>query len=147
MVKIRASTLVAGFSGASPMKSLGASALVLKGSGRMSWSKKALIIANAPYTIEKPTLGQAETRIHFGNIASRAKGARGLDPATGLPGAAGAIAKAMGGYRAAHSMPKESYPSRRGGYHTVQQLQGMVQRALGGGRTAPAQAPGAMIPF
>ena len=72
MVKIRASTLVAGFSGASPMRSLGASALVLKGSGRMSWSKKSLIIANAPYTIEKPTIGQAETRIHFAGIAAGA---------------------------------------------------------------------------
>lgn len=114
----------------------------------MSWSKKPLIIANAPYTIEKPTLGQAETRIHFAGIATRARGTHGLGP-TGLPGAATVVQQSMGGYHAQHAMPKESYPSRRSGFHTAQQLQAMVQRSLGGraASMAPAQAPAPLVPW
>jgi hypothetical protein len=121
-MKLRASAFLAGAGKASPMSSLGANAVIIKTPGRMTWCNKSIIIANAPYTIESPSAGQAAQRIRFGEIARGAKGQRGLDAATGLPKAA---AMTMQGARGptGHAVPPEQWPSKiKGSYHTLEQL-------------------------
>ena len=142
MVKVRLTALMAG---TRPMNKTGASAVQIYGPGGVTWSKKPVIIRNAPYTIEHPHIGQAETRIHFGEIASRHKGEKGL--IEGLPAVAWHIKEEMKGYRAADSMPKESYPSK-GSFHTIDQLRRYVEERKGraGGR-GPAPTRGGPVGY
>lgn len=128
---LRASTLLAGVGGgAQPRASMGAKAVQILGPGRMTWARKALILRNAPYTIESPTLGQIETRVEFGEAAKAARGKRGLDPETGLPGAASVTAKAMRGFHAPHRLDEANYPSKaRGSFHTLAELQAALRAA------------------
>ena len=139
-MKLRGSTFLAGAGKAAPMSSVGANAVIVKSPGRMTWSNKSIIIANAPYTIESPSAGQMAQRIRFGEIARGAKGQRGLDPATGLPKAA---AMTMQGARGptGHAVPPESWPSKvRGSFHTVEQLKAAFGQASGRRPTASMRA-------
>lgn len=117
---------------ATPKNELGAKAVQIYAPGGMFWSKKAMIIRNAPYTIENPHLGQIEARLTFADIASRHKGERGF--VDGLPVIAAAIKREMTGYRAADSMPKEAYPSRKRSFHTASELRRMLEEKTRGGR-------------
>lgn len=147
MVKLRASTLLTAFGRAVPMSRIGASSMQLYGAGAMTWAKKAVILRNAPYTIENPHLGQIETRLHFARIASRAKGSKGLDPETGLPQAAAMIKKTMSGYRADHRLPEEAYPSKiRRTYHTASELEKLHAQKLGRAAPTPPVIPPFVLP-
>jgi len=127
-MKIRPQTFVAGLAGgATPMNKMGAKGFYVRNAGGMWWSKKPVIIANLPYTIESPTLGQIETRVEFGKIARQTRGmplAQRLDT----------IANQMRGFRAPHRLSPEEYPSKKSGYHTLEQLEAMMARKLGGER-------------
>jgi len=129
-------------SGAVPRSKIGASGVIVHGTGRMTWARKSLVIKNAPYTIESPTQGQIERRLTFAAAASRARGQRGLGP-HGLPPAAEAT---MGtrGQTSPSRLAKEAYPSvRRRSFHTAAQLQGMASRRTAGPAyaAAPLAAP------
>ena len=135
MVKVRLTALMAG---TRPMNKTGASAVQIYNPGGMTWSKKPIIVRNAPYTIEHPHLGQAETRIHFGEIAERYKGEKGL--IEGLPAVAYHIKEEMKGYRASDSMPVEAYPSK-GSFHTIDQLRRYVEERKRAGRVGGRLPP------
>jgi hypothetical protein len=105
-----------------------ANGVIVAAAGGIRWSKKAIIIKNMPYTAVFPTLGQMETRIHFGEQAQAVKGRRGLE--RGLPVAAAYIQDHMKGYRAADRLNPVDYPSKnRRTYHTMAELQHMVEVA------------------
>lgn len=125
MVKVRGSTILAAASGAQPMNKTGANAIQVYGAGGMFWAKKPLILRNAPYTIEKPHLGQAETRVHFAEIAHKYKGETGF--IEGLPAVAWHIKQEMTGYRASDAMPKEYYPSKSS-YHSEEELRRYIEK-------------------
>jgi hypothetical protein len=78
--------------------------------GGVVWAQKGAWLRNQPFTAVFPHNGQIQGRLHFASLAHAAKGKRGLDPETGLPGAASEIAKRMGGYRAPARLSKP-YPS------------------------------------
>ena len=128
MVKVRLGALL---SGTRPMNKTGANAVQIYGAGGMTWSKKPVIMRNAPYTIEHPHLGQAETRIHFGEIAQRHKGETGL--IEGLPAVAWHIQNDMKHYHAEDAMPKDMYPSKES-FHTIDELRSYVEETKGEGR-------------
>ena len=136
MVLLRPQTLLAAFGKPMPRNNLGAKGVQIYGPGAMFWSKKALIIRNAPYTIENPTLGQIETRLQFAALAREAK-ERGLTKGfyRGLPGAAGYIQEVMKDYRAADSLAPEEYPSRvKRSFHTEEELRRMLEEKARGRR-------------
>ena len=62
--------------------------------------KLKVYVRKTPSTVTHPKDGQIETRLKFAEIASKAKGRKGLDPDTGLPHAAALVMKEMRGYRA-----------------------------------------------
>jgi len=128
MALIRAQTFFAGVTGqADPRNRIGAKGIQVYGAGGMFWSKKSVIIRNAPYTIESPHLGQIETRLTFADIAKDAKGCRGFED--GLPCVAARIKSAMKGYRSADRMPEDMYPSRvKPSFHTVDELRAMLEK-------------------
>ena len=86
---MRGSTFITGIfraytrTGAEPRSQFGAKTVQIYAPGRMFWSKKGVIIRNAPYTIEAPHLGQIQARINFGEVARRHKGEKGFRD--GLP--------------------------------------------------------------
>lgn len=121
MVKIRGSTFFSGMSGASAMNQVGASAIQVYGPGRMTWASKAVIVRNAPYTIERPSQGQIAQRIKFGRAGAQARGTKGLDPNTGLPH--GAVAT-MSGARGPTGLAVGPNPKRS--FHTISQLERMA---------------------
>lgn len=124
---VRAQTFFAGVSGlADPRNRIGAKGIQVYGAGGMFWSKKSVLIRNAPYTIESPHLGQIETRLQFGDIARGARGCRGFED--GLPCVAARIKAAMSGYRAADRMPEDAYPSKvKPSFHTMDELRRMLE--------------------
>jgi len=123
-MKIRAQTLVAGLAGgATPMNKIGAKGFYVKSAGGMWWSKKPVIIANLPYTIESPHVGQIETRIHFAEVASKT---RGMPLAERLE----VMRRELTGYRAPDAMNPADYPSKQS-YHTVDQLKAMLAKKKG----------------
>lgn len=144
MVKVRASTLIAGYGRATAMSAIGASAMQMYGPGAMVWAKRGLILRNAPFTIENPHLGQIETRLHFASLAHAARGRVGLDPETGLPGAAAEIRKRMPGFRAPTRLPRP-YPSQvKRTFHVEADLKRLYEAK----RRVPAvRAPPAIVPF
>jgi hypothetical protein len=87
------------------------------------WSKKAVVLRNQPYTVVNPHLGQMETRVHFAEIASKHKGAKGF--IEGLPAVAYYVQKEMAGYKAPNALPKEAYIKQRGP-HTAEELKAMI---------------------
>ena len=134
---LRPQTIIAGYGNALPRNNIGAKGVQIYGPGGMFWSKKALIMRNAPYTIEAPHLGQIETRLNFADIAKSARGCRGFED--GLPCVAARIRQAMRGYRAADSLPKDQYPSRvKPSFHTVDELRIMLEEKA---RTREATMP------
>jgi len=129
MAKIRPQTFVAGLSGkAMPMNKLGAKGFYIQSVGGRWWVKKGgAIVANLPFTIESPHKGQIETRVRFGEIAQKT---RGMPLAQRLE----IISREMTGYRAPSRMNPEEYPSRSGGYHTLEELKRMLgEGGYGGG--------------
>ena len=140
MVLVRPQVLLAAFGKAMPRSAIGAKGVQIYSPGAMSWSKKGLIVRNAPYTIESPTLGQIETRLTFADIAHQARGMRGLR--NGLPGAASFIQDAMRGYRAADSLAPEEYPSRvKRSFHTEEELRRMLEEKTRGVREVRVRRP------
>jgi len=134
MVLVRPQTVIAGCGKALPRNAIGAKGLQIYSPGAMFWSKKSLIVRNAPYTIESPHLGQIETRLTFGNIAKEHKGEKGF--IDGLPVIAYRIREAMKGYRAADRMDPEEFPSRvKPSFHTLEDLKKMLEEK------AEARAP------
>jgi len=141
---LRNSTLFAGIfraAGAAEARwQFGAKTVQIYAPGRMFWSKKAVIIRNAPFTIEAPHLGQIQTRINFGEIARRNKGAKGFQD--GLPAVAYAVKTGMTGYRAPDRLREEEYPSKKQHtLHTVEELKRMEREAR-----AKARVPGPVAP-
>lgn len=128
---LRASTLLSGLGGgAQPRASMGSKAVQILAPGRMTWSRKGIILRNAPYTIESPTMGQIDTRVNFGTAASAARGKRGLDPETGLPPAAAETARKVAGFKSRYSLDPANYPSKvRGSFHTLAELRAALSRA------------------
>jgi len=123
---LRPQTIIAGYGKALPRNAIGAKGVQIYGPGAMFWSKKALIMRNAPYTIESPHLGQIETRLTFADVASSARGCRGFED--GLPCVAARVRAAMRGYRAADSMPEDQYPSKvKPSFHTAEELRAMLE--------------------
>ncbi len=109
-----------------PRNAIGAKGIQVYGPGGVTWSKKALIMRNAPYTIENPTLGQIQTRLNFGDHAKAAAGCRGL--VDGLPCVAAALRNALKGYRAANSKPPSEWESRtKPSFHTMDELRTMLE--------------------
>jgi len=78
--------------------------------GGVVWAKAGAWLRNQPFTAIFPHNGQIQGRLHFASLAHGGKGKKGLDPETGLPGAASEIAKRMPGYRAPARL-SEPYPS------------------------------------
>jgi len=127
MVLARPQVILAAAGKPMPRNAIGAAGLQIYGRGGMFWSKKAVIIRNAPYTIESPHIGQIETRIQFGEIAKAAKGQRGFRD--GLPVAAYTVREGMRGFRAPSRMPEEAYPSKtRSSFHTLEDLKTMLEQ-------------------
>jgi len=135
---VRPQVIFAAAGTAQPRNKLGASGIQIYSPGGMFWSKKSLILRNAPYTIENPHVGQIETRLNFGDHASMNKGARGFE--RGLPKVAARLQDALSGYRAANRMAPEEYPSRQRGYHTMDDLRSMLERKKATAAAAPAYA-------
>jgi hypothetical protein len=105
--------------------------------GRLWWAEKAAWFRNAPVTAIFPTTGQIETRIHFGELAKRAKEerktgtrekpARSERLGRNFVGAAAYIADNMYGFRAPTRIAPEEYPSRlRKTYRTLEELRGLL---------------------
>jgi len=111
MVLLRPQVVIAGTAGGMPSRpTLSMSGVQLVAQGGVIWAKKGAWLRNQPYTAVIPHNGQIQVRIHFGDLASAAKGRRGLDPETGLPQAAAEIAKRMPGYKAPNRLSRP-YPS------------------------------------
>ena len=98
---------------------MGAKAVQIYTPGGVWWSRKSVILRNAPYTIEAPHLGQIQARIDFGEIARRHKGERGFKE--GLPIIAFYVKSERTGKRSPNSMRPEDYPSRK--FHTIHTLE------------------------
>ena len=122
---VRPQVIFAAAGTAQPRNKLGASGIQIYSPGGMWWSKKSLIIRNAPYTIENPHLGQIQARLNFGDHASMNKGATGFE--RGLPKVAARLQDALTGTKMANSMAPENYPSRHG-YHTMDDLRVMLEK-------------------
>ena len=132
-MKIRSQTLVAGLTGkATPMNNIGAKGFYVQNVGGRWWVKKSgAILANLPYTIESPHIGQIETRLHFAEVASKTKGMP-------LAERIEVMRKELTGYRAPDAMRPEEYPSKvRKSFHTASELEAMLRQkkgaAVGGG--------------
>jgi len=132
---LRPNVVFAAAGTALPRNKLGACGIQVYSPGAMFWSKKSLILRNAPYTIENPHLGQIQARLNFGDHASMHKGERGFE--RGLPVVAARLQDALSGYRAANRMEPEKYPSRQRGFHTMDDLRSMLERK----RVTAAGAP------
>jgi len=102
------------------------------------WSKKAVCLRKAPFTIENPTPGQMHQRIAFGRLAQQGRG-RGFDHAKGMPGVASFIQDNAASLRG--NPHKRQGPARSQSFHTVAQLEGMLERALRTGYGSTPQAP------
>jgi len=141
---VRPSTFIAGVLAgagtAEPRWRFGAKAIQVYSPGGMFWSKKSLILRNAPYTIEAPHLGQIQTRIQFGEAARAAKGSKGF--VEGLPAVAAAVKRAMSGFRAPDAMRPEDYPSKK--FHTVHTLEEL--KRMEREKRAKARVPGPVTP-
>jgi hypothetical protein len=131
-------TVVAGIIGATfPRRNeMALYGLQIVSRGGVEWAEKPMWFRNVPYTAVHPTLGQLETRIHFGELASAAKGTKGLQtvttgPSAGkrLPGAAKTIAERMPGYRAPNRLEPTEYPSKlRRTLHTLEELRALAAK-------------------
>jgi hypothetical protein len=109
----------------------------LVGRGEVTWAKKAAWLRNQPHTAVFPHNGQIETRIHFGELATGAKGMKGLDPATGLTPAAAKIMKEMKGYRAPSRLEEGKYPSKtQRTFRTVKELRKLLAKRRAAKKTA-----------
>jgi len=135
---LRPNVVFAAAGTALPRNKLGACGIQAYSPGGMFWSKKALILRNAPYTIENPHAGQIEARLNFGDHAQANAGARGFE--RGLPKVAARLQDALSGYRAAHRMDPSEYPSRQRGFHTMEDLDKMLKAKLAKEAAAPAYA-------
>jgi len=135
-MKIRPQTFVAGMTGkVTPMNNVGAKGFYIQSVGGRWWiHRKGVVVANLPYTIESPHPGQMQTRVHFGRIASQTAG---MPLAERLQ----VIAERMRGYRASLRMNPDEYPSKvRRSYHTLAQLQAMLNKRMAQGGRATATA-------
>ena len=137
---LRATTFLSGIGGAKsavPRWGLEANTgIQVYGKGGMFWSKKQIIVRNAPYTINNPHKGQIEARINFGDTASGTKGQRGFS-AEGLPKPASIIKSQVAGYRAPDRLAVEQYPSSlRHTLHTLAELKVMLAEMEGRGAAA-----------
>ena len=135
---LRPNVVFAAAGTALPRNKLGACGIQAYSPGGMFWSKKSLILRNAPYTIENPHTGQIEARLNFGDHARANAGARGFE--RGLPKVAARLQDALSGYRAPDRMSPEEYPSRQGGYHSMEELKAMLERKTRAAAAAPAYA-------
>jgi len=129
MTKIRAQTLVAGLTGkADPMNKIGAKGFYIRSAGGMWWSKKRVILANLPHTIENPTPAQMAVRVGFGRAARATKGMPlGKRLEIMRKDAPTAIRNTMREY-AAEKLSEAELRERRKGYHTLEQLEAMLAR-------------------
>jgi hypothetical protein len=129
-MKLRGSTVVAAALAAAGKAEarwqMGAKAIQIYTPGGMYWSRKLVILRNAPYTIESPHLGQIKLRKLFGKLAREAKaqGLKGIKE--GLPAVAWYIHTNLPKHPdkaaiEAVKMKPEDYPSRK--YRTVHTLE------------------------
>lgn len=121
--------------GAQARWNLGANnAIKVYGAGGMVWSKKPVIIANAPYTINSPTDGQADVRIQFGETARQTHGMNGK--VNGLPAPAAYMQENFH-YHSPFASPPDKYPSKmHHTLHTVEELREKLEK----GRTSKTPA-------
>jgi len=88
------------------------------------WAKKPITLRNPPHTIIHPTKGQRDARIHAGEAGKAGKGSSGFED--GLPAVAARVKTAMKGFRSAHSMRPDEYPSvKRHTFRTLEELKAM----------------------
>jgi hypothetical protein len=143
-VKLRASTFLVGVVNAAGGNAearwqIGSYGIQVLAPGGMFWSKKALILRNAPYTINNPHPGQIEVRMQFGKIARAHKGEKGFKD--GLPIIAWHIRNELKGFKAPDRMDPDAYPSKkRRTIHTLEELEVMLKAKR------PARAPPAAPP-
>jgi hypothetical protein len=132
------SSVFAGTGAAEPRYRFGAKAVQIYSPGGMVWSKKPLIVRNAPYTIEAPHLGQLEIRERFGDTARAHKGEKGFRE--GLPAIAYYIKTELRGKVVPDRMAPEDYPSKKfRTFHTLEQVKRMLRE-----KRAALRAPGAL---
>ena len=124
-MKVRAATAMAGLAGdVGPMNKIGAKGFYIRSAGKMFWSKKRVILANLPYTIEHPHAGQMQARIHFAKVAAnKTRGIRDITERNKI------MHDELYKKHYELSMNKEDYPSRQS-YHTVDQLRAMLDKKL-----------------
>jgi hypothetical protein len=137
MVLVRPTTVLATVTGAFPRRSeLALYGLQIVGKGNVWWAEKASWFRNVPVTAVYPTPGQIETRIHFGELARRAKETGQVGTRTSpklssrlgryLVGSAAYIADNMAGFTASKRMAPEQYPSKlRRTLRTLEELKAM----------------------
>jgi hypothetical protein len=140
MVLVRPTTVVAVVTATFPRRSeLPLYGMQIVGKGNVWWAEKAAWFRNVPVTAVVPTPGQIETRIHFGELAKKAKedgktGTKGkpaLSEKLGryFVGSAAYIADNMRGFRATRRLAPEAYPSKlRKTVHTLEELKAMLAK-------------------
>ena len=137
---MRPQTILAAHGKPMPRSKIGATGIQIYAPGGVTWSKKAIIFRNAPFTIENPYLGQIEIRLSFADAANQAKGCRGL--VDGLPCVAAHVRDVLTGVREADSLPPEEYESRKHPcFHTAEELRKMLEEKARRVRERLAAAP------
>ena len=128
---LRPQTVLAAHGKPMPRNRIGSKGIQIYAPGGVTWSKKAIIFRNAPYTIENPTDGQIEVRLKFAEVAESAKGCRG--PVDGLPCVAAKMAKSVSegglyGFEAEDRKPPEQWRSKtHPSFHTAEELRRMLE--------------------
>lgn len=150
MTVVRGDILIAGVvSGGKAMArwQRGAKFMQIYAPGRMFWSKKPIIMRNAPFTIESPHLGQIQVRVQFGELAKTIKGQHGFR--NGLPLAAATIQERLRGWKAPDRMVPEEYPSKlKHTIHTIEELKRMERELRQRARAYPVTPPaGGAVPI
>ena len=110
-----------------PRSQMGAVGIQIYKPGGMIWSKKMIILRNAPYTIANPRKGQVEARLNFATEAHKGIGQKGLDAKYGLPGAASFVKETAGKFKSPSRLTRP-YPSEiRRTFRTEEELKALLE--------------------
>jgi len=128
---VRSQTVFSGFGKPLPRDMIGAKGIQIYTPGGMTWSKKSLIFRNPPYTIEDPTLGQADVRVNFGKLAKSFEGCSGK--VDGLPCVAGLIRREVlsgkKSLKSPYALPESEWRSKqKPSFHTLADLEKLIEK-------------------